>query len=246
MLEGVKGIYFDFGNVMGYPKPDIEDKNLYLNWDGIKGIVENRVLSKHLKKDVGLKEIECFFTNEIYNVFIKHEATDLVDPKCYNILLNKLSSLFNCEINEEFVDSILMEVNTMDYLNIYPNASYILGNLKNKGYCLSMISNMMLPGKLLLKKLSENNILHYFNTVTISSDIGFIKPRKEIFLKTLENDILKPEQVVFVGDTYNQDIIGAKNAGMHTIWLNCRHESVRDKWAADYEIQILEQLNKLL
>lgn len=133
----------------------------------------------------------------------------------------------------------------MKYLDIYPGAAGILQKLKDKHYCLSMISNMMLPGKLLIHKLQENNILQYFNTISISSDVGFIKPRKEIFLKTLEKDSLKPEEVVFVGDTYAQDIIGAKKAGMKTVWLNCRHETIEDKTFADYEIQNLEQLNIL-
>lgn len=245
LMQGIKGIYFDFGYVIGYPKPNIERKNLYLNWDGIKGIIENAELSKYLNAEVGLKELEYFFSKQIYNVFIEHESTDLIDPQSYNLLLKELHTLFNCQINEEFVDNILEHINTMKYLEIYPNVSSILEGLKNKGYCLSMISNMMLPGKLLLQKLTENNISHYFNTITISSDIGFIKPRKEIFLKTLERDSLKPDEVIFVGDTYSQDIMGAKSAGMKTVWLNCRQESINKKDSADFEIQNLKELSEL-
>lgn len=246
LLKGIKGIYFDFGNVIGYPKPDIERRNLYLNWDGINNIIDNVELSKYLNKEVGLKELEYFFTSEIYDVFIKHETTDLIDPQSYNLLLKKLSSVFNHSISEEFVDSILECINTMNYLEIYPGVSEALEKLKSKGYCLSMISNMMLPGKLLIEKLKKNNILQYFNTVTISSDIGFIKPRKEIFLKTLEKDSLRPDEVIFVGDTYSQDIIGAKGVGMKTVWLNCRQEPLEKKDLADYMIQDLKELDALL
>ena len=108
-----------------------------------------------------------------------------------------------------------------------------------------MISNMMLPGKLLIKKMREINILHYFNTVTISSDIGLIKPHQNIFLRTLERDNLKAPEVVFVGDTYTRDIIGAKNIGMNTVWLNCRNETVQNREAADYEIHDLKDLKNL-
>lgn len=244
-MSAIKGIYFDFGYVIGYTKPDIDRKNLYLNWDGISDIVKDENLSQYFNKGIGVKELEDFFYARIYNSFIKHETSDLLDPQSYNLLLKDLHTIFNCVVDEKLVDNILYYINTMKYLDIYPGTADILHKLKDKHYCLSMISNMMLPGKLLIHKLQENNILQYFNTVSISSDVGFIKPRKEIFLKTLEKDSLKPEEVVFVGDTYAQDIIGAKKAGMKTVWLNCRHEAIEDKTFADYEIQNLEQLNKL-
>lgn len=246
MLEGIKGVYFDFGYVIGYPKPNIDRKNLYLNWDGIQDIIDNKELSKYLKAGVGPKELEYFFTKEVYDTFISHETTDLIDPKSYNLLLERLNTIFNYQVNEEFIDNILTHINTMSYMEIYPNASDVLEELKRKGYCLSMISNMMLPGKLLINKLAENDILHYFNTVTISSDIGFIKPRKEIYLKTLEKDGLKPEEVLFVGDTYLQDIIGAKSVGMKTVWLNCRQESISNTEASDFEISTLSELCKMI
>lgn len=246
MIDGIKGIYFDFGNVIGYPKQDIDRKNLYLNWDGIRSIMENPDISKHLNKGKGLKEVEEFFINKIYNAFIEHEKTDLIDPKSYNLLTNELPSLFSCRINEQFVDNILECVNTMKYLEIYPDVSSILDKLKNKGYIISMISNMMLPGKLLIHKLSENDILYYFSTITISSDIGFIKPHKEIFLRTLEKDFLKPAEVIFVGDSYSQDVLGAKGTGMKTVWLNLRHESVNNNDSADFIIERLEELNEML
>lgn len=242
----VKGIYFDFGYVIGYPKPDINRNNLYLNWDGIKNIIENAELSKYLKDGVGLKEIESFLTHEVYDVFSEHEISDLIDPRSYDILSKKLNTLFSCPITENLVDGILEAVNTMGYLEIYPEVAPILEELKGKGYILSMISNMMLPGKLLIQKLKQNNILQYFNTVTISSDIGFIKPRKEIFLKTLEMDSLKPHEVLFVGDTYSQDIIGAKSIGMKTAWLNCRQEVLNGEEAADITIKSLRELAFLI
>lgn len=168
------------------------------------------------------------------------------DPQSYKLLKQSLHTLFNCQINESLINGILDCINTMKYIEIYQNVPIILEELKNKGYLLSMISNMMLPGKLLIKKLHENSIFHYFNTVTISSDVGYIKPHKEIFLRTIENDSLNPEEIVFVGDTYYQDIVGAKNVGMKTVWLNSRNELVNDKDSTDYEIFSLQELLNLV
>ena len=56
------------------------------------------------------------------------------------------------------------------------------------------------------------------------------------------------DEVLFVGDTYLQDIIGAKRVGLKTVWLNTRHEPhtmARDD-PPDYEIASLSELLEIL
>jgi len=209
-------------------------------------MIEDAQISQYLRSGVGLKELTAFFKKEIYEVFVRHENTDLIDPKSNTLLSEKLPLVFYCRINEQLINRILAYINTMKYMEIYENVPEVLESLKEKRLSISMISNMMLPGKLLIEKLHENSILHYFDTITVSSDIGFIKPHKEIFLHTLKKDHLVASEVLFVGDTYSQDIIGAKNVGMKTVWLNCRNEIIQQSEAADYEIHKLEDLGKML
>ena len=56
-----------------------------------------------------------------------------------------------------------------------------------------------------------------------SGQIGVAKPNKEAFLKVL--DILgeKPEDWTYVGDHYENDMLGASSAGMHTLQINRHH-----------------------
>lgn len=243
----LKAVYFDFGYVLGYPKKNIEKKYLYLDWDGIKEITKDTFLIPRLRKNIAEKEIQSFFEKEIYNLFIHHEQTDLLDPKSNQLLLDKLDILFEGEINQELVDAVLRHVDTMKYIEIDLSSRTILNELVSK-YKLSMITNMMLPGKLLRNKLNENGILDYFNTITVSSDNGFIKPREELFIRTLKKDGLLSDEVIFVGDTYKQDIIGAQKAGLKTIWLNNRNEP--KEWAKDnlpnYEIKELKEILNII
>jgi putative hydrolase of the HAD superfamily len=111
-------------------------------------------------------------------------------------------------------------------------------------YLLSLVSNMMLPGKLLCAKLRHANLDTAFQTMSISSDIWFIKPHPEIFLHTLQCDHLQPEQVVFVGDSYQQDIRGAQKVGMKTIWLNSRGKDRRQarEYPPEAEIERIQEL----
>lgn len=240
----IKGVFLDFGFVIGYPTAGIDRKYFYLDWDGIDTILKKQDLTQHLRPGVGRAELAAFFEREIYNVFVEHEQTDAVVPQTNTLLLNKLHLVLNCPINQLVVDKLLAHLDTMKYITIDAQAVEVVAELKRRGFWLALVSNMMLPGKLLRAKLQQANILAYFDTVTISSDVGFIKPHPEIFRLTLRQSELRPDEVVFVGDTYQQDIIGAKRVGLKTAWLNNRHEP---RAAAvgnppDYEIETLVEL----
>jgi HAD superfamily hydrolase (TIGR01549 family) len=240
----IKGVFFDFGFVIGYPRAGIDRKYFYLDWDGIDSILEDQELAQFLRAGVGRRELEAFLDREIYRVFVQHEQTDSVDPQTNNILLDKLHHVLSCQISQPVVDRLLAHIDPMKYISIDTQAVKVILELKRRNYRLAIVSNMMLPGKLLMAKLQQARLLAYFDPVTVSSDVGFIKPHPEIFRRTLMQVKLKPDEVVFVGDTYRQDIVGAKHAGLRTVWLNTRHEpramAVDDP--PDYEIERLAEL----
>jgi HAD superfamily hydrolase (TIGR01549 family) len=254
----VKGIFLDFGFVIGYPAPHVRRKSRkysrerraynYLDWEGIDTILKDPELTQYLQPNIGRAELEAFFDREIYRVFIVHEQTDGVDPQTNKRLLNRLHSVFDCPINQVLVDKVLTHIDTMKYVVIDAKAVEVVAELKRRGFRLIVVSNMMLPGKLLKAKLQEAMVLSYFDHILISSDAGFIKPHPEIFRRALAASKLKPDEVLFVGDTYLQDIIGAKRVGLKTVWLNTRHEPrtmVRDD-PPDYEIASLSELLEIL
>jgi len=240
----IKGIFLDFGFVIGYTTTGIDRKYFYLDWHGIDTILKDRDLTQHLRPDVGHTELEAFFNQEIYRVFVAHEQTDNIDPQTNKLLLNKLHLIFDCPIDQFLVDRLLAHIDTMKYIQIDAKAVEVVAELKRRGFWLALVSNMMLPGKLLKAKLQSANILSCFDNISISSEVGFIKPHPEIFRQTLAEIKLRPREVIFVGDTYQQDIIGAKRVGLKTVWLNCRHEprAMVKGNPPDYEIEALEEL----
>jgi HAD superfamily hydrolase (TIGR01549 family) len=177
-------------------------------------------------------------------VFVEHEQPDAIDPQSNSLLLNKLHLVFHCPINQHLVDRVLTHLDTMKYVKIDAKTVEVVAELKQKGFWLALVSNMMLPGKLLKAKLQEAHVLAYFDTITISSDVGFIKPHSEIFRRPLRESTLRRDEVVFVGDTYQQDIIGAKRVGLKTVWLNTRHEprTMAQDDPPNYEIETLSEL----
>lgn len=240
----IKGVFLDFGFVIGYPTSGIDRKYFYLDWNGIGAILKDRDLAQYLRPDVGQTELETFFEQEIYRVFVTHEQTDGVDPQTNKILLNKLHLLFACPINQLLVNRLLTHLDTMKYIRVDARAVEVVAELKRRGFRLGLVSNMMLPGKLLKTKLQEADILGYFDHIVISSEVGFIKPHPEIFRRALAASKLNSNEVIFVGDTYQQDIVGAKRVALKTVWLNSRREAqtmAKDD-PPDYEIKTLTQL----
>ena len=53
----------------------------------------------------------------------------------------------------------------------------------------------------------------------VSGDFGCHKPCKEVFIESAKKIELPCEEILFVGDTAETDIIGAKSVGMKTAWI---------------------------
>ena len=62
-------------------------------------------------------------------------------------------------------------------------------------------------------------ILSYFDTLTFSDELGVAKPSRQIFLETLDNLGVQPNETVHVGDHLTPDVLGASRIGMRTIWV---------------------------
>lgn len=67
--------------------------------------------------------------------------------------------------------------------------------------------------------LQEFGLDGIFEEVIESAVVGIRKPDPQIFLLGVDALGMKPEEVTVVGDSLEKDIIPAKRAGCHTVWL---------------------------
>jgi HAD superfamily hydrolase (TIGR01549 family) len=70
--------------------------------------------------------------------------------------------------------------------------------------------------------LHDTGICELFDAVIISADIGYRKPNPLIFKQILELMRLEPADILFVGDTPLDDVLGSKGVGMHSAWIRTR------------------------
>ena len=77
--------------------------------------------------------------------------------------------------------------------------------------------------------------------------MGYNKPSREYFDACFTRiPGFAPERAMMVGDSLTSDILGGKNAGLTTCWVNAAHAPGRPGILPDYEIESLSQLEALL
>jgi FMN phosphatase YigB (HAD superfamily) len=95
--------------------------------------------------------------------------------------------------------------------------------------------------------IADTGVLSLFETIIISAEVGLRKPNPRIFTLILDALDLPAEQVLFVGDTHYDDVIGARRARIPVAWLaRGRAAEFNDHEHPDYILQELVELPALL
>jgi len=149
-------------------------------------------------------------------------------------------------LSEDFADKI-----TAMYIRSYPTvdaqvrgAKFVIGNIAEK-FQLGAISNGFPDVQ--YQKLKALGIKHLFDCIVLSGEVGILKPDPRIFWEATTSLARKPEECLYVGDSYNTDIIGAKKAGMKACWFNPHGLRLSQMGVKpDFEIGALDEILEIL
>jgi len=86
-------------------------------------------------------------------------------------------------------------------------------------YRMAVVSNFD-HGPTVEAALTDFGIRDRFEVVVVSADVGWRKPRPEIFQETLRRMGVGRDQAIFVGDTPEADVVGPQGVGMDVIWID--------------------------
>lgn len=178
-------------------------------------ILYSQLMSRILKKS--------FSPEEIFLAFRKAEAwvlsrripgalfSDLDQRKYQNIFYGQLGIFNRKKIN--WIEKQIAGKLEMDYV-LEKGTKTLLRFLKQK-YQLGLISNW---DDSLIDILQNLGILDYFDSITLSGDIGISKPDAAIFKSALDDfPEVKPKQTVYIGDEYLNDVVPAQKLKMVAI-----------------------------
>lgn len=83
---------------------------------------------------------------------------------------------------------------------------------------LGVVTNGLVPDQ--WDKLRVCGLDKAFDAVVISAELGVRKPNRAIFETALERLGSTPGDSVMIGDSWQNDIVGAHSAGLAAIWIN--------------------------
>ncbi len=107
--------------------------------------------------------------------------------------------------------------NTTQNIQLMDGAIDLLHYLSKK-YKIHVITDGFLEVQIIKMQVSKIN--SFINEVIAAEDIGVLKPDKRLFEHALKQAGSTKENSIVVGDDYENDILGAKNAGIDQIFFN--------------------------
>jgi len=111
-----------------------------------------------------------------------------------------------------------------EFLVLWPGALELLARLRARGLKLAMITNGMAETH--REKIAILALEDAFDEIFIADEVGLIKPDPRIFALAAERLGVAPADCVMVGDRLDRDVRGGNDAGMYTVWMNVRGETI--------------------
>ena len=165
-----------------------------------------------------LKSTYLFLCNKYKKKITKIKKTDYVDIELY-FVFRKLYLLKKIHPTPKLVKETMnyFRIKSTKHIKLYDHVKELLALLTNKKCNLYVLSDAQryftIPE---IKKLGINK---YFKDIYISSIYRISKPNKDYFEILIDKHNLNKEETIYIGNDYNKDIIGARNANIKSIYV---------------------------
>ena len=146
-------------------------------------------------------------------------------------------------------DETLAEKFSEDFFAIIPTKSGLMPHAKEvleylaPQYNLYILSNGF--QELQCHKMRSAGIDRFFKKIVLSDDIGILKPWPEIFHFALSATQSEVHDSLMIGDSWENDVIGAKGVGMHQVFYNVTGKEELP-FQPTYHISNLKELMQIL
>jgi len=106
---------------------------------------------------------------------------------------------------------------------IFPGLQPFLEKCKKSGIKLAVLSDYPVE-----EKLKYFNVADFFEIKLCSDKSGYLKPQKEPFMMLSRELGVPPDKILYVGNSYKNDILGALNSGYKTAYIGCGKKNHAD------------------
>ena len=231
-LKKYKHIFFDL------------DRTLW-DFDAAAEVAFERIYEKYDLKSLGIPSAHEF--HEVYHPLNEQLWVLYRADKITKAELNRTRFLKPLE-HYGIHDTVLADHLSEDYVfwsprivRLVPGTMELLDYLKPK-YHLHLITNGF--QEVQHTKLSGSGLEPYFETLTVSEEVGVKKPNPEIFHYALRKAHATAEESLMIGDEMAVDIDGAREAGMDTLLFHPTEDRVEGE--RTYDVRCLKEIIGLL
>lgn len=207
----IQGIIFDLGSTLiRMTRPWAE-----VIGEGSEAMAAWYLKKKHIK--LNAEGLIATFPAElaIARDMAEQTQSEIVAEQALRQALKKIEAPTSAGALVEAAIKIYFEPEEMAWQG-YSDAVNTLKLLKTSGYQLGVYSNAM-DDKCVQRLINRNKLRPFLSPTFSSAGWGWRKPKREGFDLIAKRWGLPPDRLVVVGDTLNADILGAQNAGMHSI-----------------------------
>lgn len=100
-----------------------------------------------------------------------------------------------------------------------PRVDQVLASLSDDRVPVGAVSNAAFSGRAIRAALARHGLATTLQFVLSSADLRVRKPAPGIYSAALERLRTRASETWFVGDTFDEDIVGATAVGLQPIWL---------------------------
>lgn len=224
----IKGVLLDFGGTIAK-----ESKFDHLN--GFKAIL--KYCTNNYK---GITAYDLYELNNFVDKKIGREKgyvklhSNLEYPE--RILTNYIYDYYNLDfsVSKDELEYIFWKAST----NIFKldNIEDALKILKKNKLKIGILSNISFSQYALEKRIYDIFPNISFDCIISSAQYGFRKPDKLIFDLSARKLNLQTKDILFIGDNYENDVIGSLDAGMKSIFLSQEKICTCDNYLGKYKL----------
>ncbi|MHA1506083.1 MAG: HAD family hydrolase [Candidatus Asgardarchaeia archaeon] len=205
----IKAVFFDFFRTIFDYSRDYERLSTIFR----KIFLKYGITPKGKIKDDDLREI----IDSVFRKAREIEESSIEQLPYHKMIKGAFKEVFGLELNDSDVYAIIDVTSKYSKFHPITDLKNMLQRIKDRGIYVGLISNTAVDWP--IKVLKRYKIFHLFDVVLLSSEFGVRKPHPKIFFAALNKLGVSPEESIFVGDSIENDIVGANKVGMWTVWL---------------------------
>ncbi len=221
--------------------------------------LDNTIWDFEANSEAALNEVfltnrlDKIFTNfsvffSLYSVRNRELWSDYANKKISKQTLNK--ERFNYPLNQiGLFDEHLAEKIGKEYLKLCPTKTILMPHARDllnylvARYQLHILSNGFVEVQ--YTKLKHAELEHYFGKIFLSEEIGALKPHKRIFEYALKSVNARKNEALMIGDNFEADIVGAKNAGIDQLFYKVNDEQI-ESFTPTFTVRSLSEIKNIL